>query len=157
LRLVCDVLPTLALHHMKNTLLSTSSVRLTLGALAFGVASAAMAQTYTFKLGAGRIDPRATSGDLEGTLPDHVGGTVPVPAGNHLEVMPKSTLLFSIERNFDDHWGAELVLGAPPTHDVKLRVSDSVKAGAAQAGGRGAGRSAGGLQATGHGREYRAI
>ncbi|RTL29527.1 MAG: hypothetical protein EKK47_12965 [Burkholderiales bacterium] len=106
---------------------------LTLAVLTSLAAGSVCAQTYTFKIGAGRIDPRATSGDIEGTLPDHAGGTVIAPPGNHLEVMPKSTLLFSIERAFDDHWAAELVLGVPPTHDVKLRVGDSVKAGAAQA------------------------
>lgn len=120
---------------MKKSLLFKSSVRITLGMLAIGAASAALAQTYTFKIGAGRIDPRATSGDLEGTLPTGFAGApvVPLPPGNHLEVMPKSTLLFSVERALDDHWGAELVLGIPPTHDVKLRVSDSVKSGAANA------------------------
>ncbi len=100
---------------------------------------AASAQTYTFKIGAGRIDPRATSSDLEGTLPSNLPtglglpAVINVPAGNQLEVMPKSTVLFSIERSFDDHWSAELVLGIPPTHDVKLRVSDAIKHGAAQA------------------------
>lgn len=112
------------------------NARAILCAVACGVIPfAASAQTYTFKIGAGRIDPRATSGDLEGTLPTGFAGAplVPLPAGNHLEVMPKSTLLLSIERSFDDHWSAELVLGVPPTHDVKLRVSDSVKSGAASA------------------------
>lgn len=106
------------------------NARAVLCAVACGVIPfAASAQTYTFKIGAGRIDPRATSGDIEGNLPS---GVILTP-GNHLEVMPKSTALFSIERSFDDHWSAELVLGVPPTHDVKLHASDSVKAGAAQA------------------------
>ena len=112
--------------------------RMILAPLVLGLtASAAMAQTYTFKIGAGRIDPRATSGDLEGTIT--TGLTSPFPSavaltpGNQLEVQPKSTLLFSIDRSFDDHWSAELVLGIPPTHDVKLRVSDDIKVGAATA------------------------
>lgn len=112
---------------------------LTLAVLTSLAAGSVCAQTYTFKIGAGRIDPRATSGDIEGTLPSNLptGVGLPtlvnVPAGNQLEVMPKSTMLFSIERSFDEHWSAELMLGIPPTHDVKLRVSDAIKSGAAQA------------------------
>lgn len=99
------------------------------------VSASALAQTYTVKIGGGYIDPRATSSSLEGTLPTGFSGApvVPLSAGNRLEVMPKSTLLFSIERSINDHWGAELVLGFPPTHDVKLRASDIVKHGAATA------------------------
>ncbi|WP_290642620.1 OmpW family outer membrane protein [Aquabacterium sp.] len=99
------------------------------------VSASALAQTYTVKIGGGYIDPRATSSSLEGTLPTGFAGApvVPLSEGNHLQVMPKSTVLFSVERSIDDHWGAELVLGFPPTHDVKLRVSDAIKAGAATA------------------------
>jgi outer membrane protein len=97
------------------------------------VSASAMAQTYTFKVGGARIDPRATSSDIQGTLPTGVGAlpVYPVPAGNQLEVQTKSTLVFSIARSFDDNWEAELVLGVPPEHDVKLRVGDGVKATAA--------------------------
>jgi outer membrane protein len=113
---------------------SKSTVRAALFALG-GVlaAQAAVAQTYTVKLGYGRIDPRATSSDLEGTLPTGIAQLplVPVPAGNQLQVQPKSTVLFSIERALNDNWGVELALGIPPTHDVKLRVGDAVKATAA--------------------------
>lgn len=122
---------------MKNTA-KTTIARLALAPLVLGLtATAAMAQTYTLKVGAGHIDPRATSGDLQGTIT--TGASSPLPStvaltpGNQLEVQPKSTLLFSIERTFDDHWAAELVLGIPPKHDVKLRVSDEIKAGAARA------------------------
>lgn len=110
-----------------------SSLTLTIAATL--VAGSAFAQTYTVKIGAGRIDPRATSGDLQGTITTGFSGApvVPLSAGNQLEVMPKTTLLFSIERGFGDHWGVELFMGIPPTHDVKLRVSDTVKAGAAVA------------------------
>lgn len=115
-----------------NITLSSSGKYAALCALTL-VSASALAQTYTVKLGVGRIDPRATSSSLEGTLPDHLGGTVAVPEGNHLEVMPKSTMLFSVERSLGDNWGVELVLGAPPTHDVKLRVSEGVQAGAVRA------------------------
>ena len=120
---------------MKNTA-KTTIARMALAPVLLGLAaSAAMAQTYTFKIGAGRIDPRATSGDLQGTITTGLAtpSTVALTPGNQLEVQPKSTLLFSVERTFDDHWAAELVLGIPPTHDVKLRVSDAIKSGAAQA------------------------
>lgn len=112
------------------------NARAVLCAVACGlIPFAASAQTYTFKIGAGRIDPRATSSDLEGTLPTGLSSprVVPLSAGNQLEVQSKSTVLFSIERAFNDHWSAELVLGVPPTHDVKLRASEEVMRGAAQA------------------------
>lgn len=90
---------------------------------------AVCAQTYTVKIGGAYIDPRAKSSDLHGTLP--IGGgsaaAINLPAGNQLEVQPKSTLIFSISRSFNDNWDAELVLGVPPTHDVKLRVGPIVK------------------------------
>jgi outer membrane protein len=118
--------------------MTNSASKMTVRAALFAIggvlaAQAAVAQTYTIKIGAGRIDPRATSSDLEGTLPTGVSllPLIAVPAGNQLEVQPKSTLLFSIERALDDHWGVELALGVPPTHDVKLRVGDAVKATAA--------------------------
>ena len=115
-----------------NFTLSTTAKCAALCALTLASASA-FAQTYTVKIGGGYIDPRATSSSLEGTLPTGFSGApvVPLSEGNRLEVMPKSTVLFSIERSINDHWGAELVLGFPPTHDVKLRVSDKIKAGAA--------------------------
>ncbi|MBI5925989.1 MAG: outer membrane beta-barrel protein [Aquabacterium sp.] len=101
------------------------------------VSASALAQTYTFKIGGGYIDPRATSSDIKGTLPTGVGALplYPVPPGNQLQVQPKSTLLFSISRSFNDNWEAELVLGVPPEHDVKLRVGDGVKATAATPNG----------------------
>lgn len=101
------------------------------------VAGSAFAEAgYTIKVGAGRIDPRATSSDLTGTLPVNVGGALKVidlPPGNRTEVQPKSTLIFSIERALNDNWSVELVAGTPPTHDVKLLASDTVKMGAAKA------------------------
>lgn len=112
------------------------NARVTLCAVACGlIPFAASAQTYTFKIGAGRIDPRATSSDLEGSLPIGLSSpaVVPLSPGNQLEVQPKSTVLFTIERAFDDHWSAELVLGLPPTHDVKLRASEEVRSVAARA------------------------
>lgn len=99
------------------------------------LAGNAQAQTYTIKLGGAYIDPRATSGDLEGTITTGFSPApvVPLSEGNRLEVRPQSTLVFSIERAIGDHWGVELFLGIPPTHDVKLRASEIVKAGAARA------------------------
>ncbi|MFW9616135.1 OmpW/AlkL family protein [Aquabacterium sp.] len=113
---------------------------LTLSIAATLVAGSACAQSalsgYTIKLGAGRVDPRATSSDLVGTLPVPSGAgrlMINLPEGNRTEVQPKSTLIFSIERALSNNWSVELVAGTPPTHDVKLLVSDTVKAGAAAA------------------------
>lgn len=87
------------------------------------------ASPYTVKFGVARIFARATSSDLKGTLPPY---GVEVPAGNQLEVMPESTVLFTISRRLTDNWDAELVLGAPPTHDVRLRVGKETMGRAAQ-------------------------
>ncbi|WP_290871573.1 OmpW family outer membrane protein [Aquabacterium sp.] len=97
-------------------------------------AQTASAQSYTVKLGGARIDPRATSSDLKGTLPVGGGSAVSfaLPAGNQLEVQPKSTLILSIERAINDHFSAELVLGVPPKHDVKVRVGAPVKESASR-------------------------
>lgn len=114
---------------MKNSLFK-SGVRITLGVLALGAASAALAQTYTFKVGGAYIDPRATSSSLEGTLPVVNSGTylgnVNAVDGVNLEVQKKSTLIFSIERAFNDNWSVELLLGQPPKHQVKLRSAAPV-------------------------------
>jgi outer membrane protein len=117
---------------MKNTA-KTTIARMALAPLVLGLtASAAMAQTYTFKLGAGSIDPRATSSDISGTIAAHhpVSGAfvtnLTTTGGMQLEVQRKTALLFSIERSFDSHWSAELMLGLPPTHDVKLRSESPV-------------------------------
>ncbi|MDE2402863.1 MAG: outer membrane beta-barrel protein [Burkholderiales bacterium] len=113
--------------------MNTSKFSLTSGAallalLATLVAGTASAQTYTVKVGAGYIDPRATSSDLQGSMPSGAS----VPSGLQLQVQPQSALLFSIARSFNEHWEAELVLGFPPTHDVKLRVNNpQLAAGAA--------------------------
>lgn len=102
------------------------------------VAGSALAQSgYTVKMGFGSIDPRATSSDLKGTLPVYnpatqtVVGTVGLSSGVQLEVQPQDTLMFSIERAFGDHWSAELRLGYPPKHDVKLRLKSPVLTGPA--------------------------
>lgn len=96
------------------------------------MSSAVSAQTYTIKVGGGYIDPRATSGDVKGTIPVNSPafggyiGNASTSGGLQFEVQPKATLLFSIERSFDEHWSAELMLGIPPEHDVKLRSSNPV-------------------------------
>ena len=92
------------------------------------LASSSFAQTYTVKFGGGYVDPHATSSDLQGTAPGLPAPYNTVPAGARLEVQPKSTVLFSVARSFGDHWEAEMLLGVPPKHDVKLLVSDSIKA-----------------------------
>ncbi len=98
---------------------------LTLATVATLLAGSAGAQTYTVKVGGAYIVPNATSSDFSGRLP--VSGA-PTLAGVNLEVQSKAALMFSIERAINDNFGVELVLGLPPKHDVKLKVSDSVKA-----------------------------
>lgn len=97
---------------------------LTLTAVAALIAGSASAQTYTVKLGGAYIQPNANSSDFSGQLPSGASTL----NGVTLEVQSKSTLVFSVERAVNDNLGVELVLGLPPTHDVKLKVTPAVKA-----------------------------
>lgn len=96
---------------------------LSLAVLAGTASSAVMAQNYTIKVGGAYIRPNATSSEFSGDLP--VGGAA--RQGVTLEVQPKSTLIVSIERRLNDNMSVELVLGAPPKHDVKLKVSEATR------------------------------
>lgn len=100
---------------------------LTLTAVAALIAGSASAQTYTVKLGGAYIQPNANSSNFSGQLPSGA----PTLDGVTLAVQAKSTVVFSVERAINDNLGMELILGAPPKHDVKLKVSDQVKAEAA--------------------------
>jgi outer membrane protein W len=89
-----------------NKPMKTTTIRMTHVALATvlaALAGAVSAQTYTIKVGGAYIDPRATSTDLTGTLPHGAS----LSGGAQLEVKPQSTLIFSIERTFTDHWSGE--------------------------------------------------
>lgn len=99
---------------------------LSLAVLAGLVSGSALAQTYTVKLGGAYIDPNARSSEFSGTLPSGM----PARPGVFLEVMPKATAIFSIERAITDNVSVELVLGVPPKHDVKLRASEVTVANA---------------------------
>ena len=100
---------------------------LTLATVATLLAGSAGAQTYTVKVGGAYIVPNATSSDFSGNLPNGLGAR----SGVNLEVQSKATLMFSIERAINDNFSVELVLGLPPKHDVKLKVSDAARARAA--------------------------
>lgn len=94
-------------------------------ALAAMLASGSALAQYTIKVGGAYIDPHATSSSLTGGVSAApLGGHMTLQSGVQMQVQPKSTLIFSIERAFDDHWSAELVLGTPPKHDVKLKVDN---------------------------------
>lgn len=100
---------------------------LTLTAVATLFAGSAGAQTYTVKVGGAYIVPNATSSDFSGSLPNGASAR----PGVSLAVQSKATLMLSIERAINDNLGVELVLGWPPKHDVKLKVSDATRAAAA--------------------------
>ncbi|MDE2594639.1 MAG: OmpW family protein [Burkholderiales bacterium] len=100
---------------------------LTLATVATLLAGTAGAQTYTVKVGGAYIVPNATSSDFSGQLPNGYA----TRSGVNLEVQAKATLMFSIERAINDNFGVELVMGLPPKHDVKLKVSDATRAAAA--------------------------
>ncbi len=92
---------------------------------ALGASSAAQAQ-YTIKLGGAYIEPHATSESLRGgvAVPSPLRGAFQLQDGVALQVQSKSTLIFAIERALDERWSVEFVLGAPPKHDVTLKVDN---------------------------------
>jgi outer membrane protein len=95
---------------MKHTLLS-ASVAVTLALVASG---SALAQSTTFKLGLANVEPNSSASAVSGPF-------TPVDALS-LKVQSQSTVFFSVSREIDSHWEAELALGLPPTHDVSLVV-----------------------------------
>ncbi|MDI1349950.1 OmpW family outer membrane protein [Aquabacterium sp.] len=122
---------------------------------AWGALSATSASAqYTVKLGGAYFDTNATSTPLRGQLPAVNGstylGNINLANGPSLEVQNKGTVTLSIERALDDHWGVELILGAPPKHEVKLRTGSpqlSPTAGLTQAVGSATANAATGLTA----------
>lgn len=98
-------------------------------ALVAASACSSAAAQYTIKLGGAYIDTNSSSTPLTGQFPavnpanNAYVRNVAITSGPTLEVQNKATVVLSIERAFNDHWSAELVLGLPPKHDVKLRSS----------------------------------
>lgn len=123
----------------------TRAAAAALGAVCALSATGASAQ-YTVKLGGAYFDTNASSTPLQGQLPAVNGstylGNIQLSHGPSLEVQNKGTVTLSIERALGDHWSVELILGAPPKHDVKLRTGTpelSPTAGLSQAVGPAAG------------------
>src|SRR5207245_2320594 len=88
---------------MKNKKLLLSSL------LAACAAAPAMAQQNTIKLGLSNVQPHATASEFSGPF---------TPTGISIDVLDKNTLFFSYTREINAHWGVELALGLPPTHDI---------------------------------------
>jgi outer membrane protein len=107
------------------------SIRLPAVALVAAIVSAPVAAQYTVKVGGAYIDPHATSAPLIGGVsPRPAGGFLQLNGGVQLDVQPTSTLILSIERALSDNWSVEFLLGAPPKHDVKLKVDNPQVSGA---------------------------
>ncbi len=95
---------------MKNTHHFASVAAL----LALTASGTALAQSTTVKLGFVNVEPNSSASAVSGPF-------TPVNALS-LKVQSQSTLFFSVARELSDNWEAELALGVPPTHDVKLVV-----------------------------------
>ena len=93
-------------------------------ALAGLSSGAAMAQQNTIKLGVASVHPNSSASDVRGPF---------TPSGISLNVENVTTPVFGYERAFDDNWSVEFALGAPPTHDVTLKVNNTAIPGSAQA------------------------
>ena len=100
---------------------------LSLAVAATLLATSVSAQQYTFKVGAAYINPNATSSDMSGRMA-LFGQPRDVTKNIQLEVQPQTAFIFSIARSFDENWEAEVLLGFPPEHDVKMRLNnDGIK------------------------------
>lgn len=82
--------------------------------LTVSASGSALAQATTIKLGYANVEPNSSASAVSGPF-------TPVNALS-LKVQSQATLFFSAAREIDDHWEAELALGLPPTHDVKLVI-----------------------------------
>lgn len=76
-------------------------------------AGSALAQ-FTIQLGVANVDPGASASPTTGALTP--------PNALSLNVKPQVTPFFSVSRAIDDNWDVQLALGAPPTHDITLKV-----------------------------------
>lgn len=102
----------------------TTRLLMLAGVLAACAAQPAAAQQNTFKLGISSVQPRATTGEFSGPF---------TPAGIRLAVRDRTTPFLSYSRALDAHWGVELALGLPPTHDIALDIRNPALPGNAQA------------------------
>ena len=84
----------------------------------------ALAQQNTVKLGVMHIQPQSSASDFSGPF---------TPRGISLEVRNKSTAFISYTRELEERWNVELALGAPPTHDIALKVNNPALIGSVQA------------------------
>lgn len=94
------------------------------GLLAVLATGSAMAQQNTIKFGLSNVQPHATTSDFVS------GGFT--PPGISLDVLNKNTVSFSYTREISDQWDVELAVGAPPTHDIVLKINNPSLPGSAQ-------------------------
>ena len=92
---------------------TATSAALTLAVLT--LCSAAQAQNWNFKVGVLRYDTHAKTTGIQG---------IGVPPGADADVGDATTLVFTLERMFNDNVGFELALGIPPR--TKARGAGSV-------------------------------
>lgn len=92
--------------------------------LATAAAGPALAQQNTVKIGISNVQPHSSTSDFSGPF---------TPGGISIVVRDKTTPFFSYTREIDDHWGVELALGFPPSHDIELRVNNPSLPASAQA------------------------
>jgi hypothetical protein len=96
-------------------MMKTTSSIVVATALACG-AFAAQAQDNYFKIGVTRYDTHAKTNGISG---------IGVPAGADASVGDATTIILVYERRFGGNFGAELVMGIPPT--IKAKAAGSVE------------------------------
>lgn len=78
--------------------------------------AASMAQENTIKLGVSNVQPNSSVSDFSGPF---------TPPGLSAKVLDKKTLFFSYTREVQPHWAVEFAFGAPPTHDIALKINNA--------------------------------
>ena len=94
----------------------TTISSLVVAAVLAGGALAAQAQDNVFKIGVTKYDTHAKTNGIDG---------IGVPPGADAKVGDATTIIFVYERLFGPNFGAELVMGVPPT--IKTKASGSVE------------------------------
>ncbi|MGV8804241.1 MAG: OmpW/AlkL family protein [Polaromonas sp.] len=103
---------------------SPSSFFLFASVLAAVSSAPALAQQNTLKLGISHVRPQSSASDFSGAF---------TPRGISLDVLDNSTAFISYTRELNERWDVELALGAPPTHDIALKVNNPTLTGSVQA------------------------
>jgi len=90
------------------------------GVLALILGTASAQDNNTLRIGLAYVMPHASSSNATGPF------LLQPSSGIAVDVKEASTLTLSYSRRLNEHWDVELVLGAPPTHDITAKLDPAV-------------------------------